>query len=149
MPSLRVFICSLELPQSGYRVVASCYDEFRTLLMENFECLQRGNFVITEREDGTLISDDDYFQFLRPETELLVLIEKEIPTNAGLPYGLHLKHVGILVPRRRVEESFPPRGLDTRSTFCVIAASAHAQYLTFCTETTSQLSHKLLLGIAF
>lgn len=87
MPSLRVFIChvcSQDPPQSGHRVVASCYEEFRTLLIENFECLQRGNFVIMEREDGTVICDDEYFQFLRPETELLVFFEKEMPPNAGL-----------------------------------------------------------------
>lgn len=87
MPSLRVFIChvcSQDPPQSGHRVVASCYEEFRTLLIENFECLQRGNFVIMEREDGTVICDDEYFQFLRPETELLVFFEKEKPPNAGL-----------------------------------------------------------------
>lgn len=85
MPSLRVFIChvcSQEPPQSGHRVVASCYEEFRALLIENFECLKRGNFVIME-QDGTVVCDDDYFQFLRHETELLVFFEKEMPPIAG------------------------------------------------------------------
>lgn len=91
--SHKVFIFGQKTPQAGHNLVANSYEEMRAVLTENFECLRGGNFVLTEREDGTLVCDDSYYQLLQPNTELLVFIDDDIDANDVDGAGAGIKNL--------------------------------------------------------
>ena len=63
------------LPANSYlNVRAESYEEMRAILMSSFHGLRHGNFDLAERQDGTLVCDDDYFQTLQPDAELVVFV---------------------------------------------------------------------------
>jgi hypothetical protein len=86
------FVGEASLPGDSYvNVRASSYGEMRAILMSSFQCLQRGNFVMAERQDGTLVCDDDYYQSLQADTELVVLVDNAAnhKTDNHRPAGRH------------------------------------------------------------
>ena len=63
-------------PESpGQSLTARSYEDLREQLRAKFGCLRRGDFCVALREDGTLVCDDEYFQLLRPNTELLAVMD--------------------------------------------------------------------------
>ena len=74
------------LPADSYlNVRAESYEEMRAILMSSFHGLRHGNFDLAERQDGTLVCDDDYFQTLHPDAELVVFVSNAAndKTNTG------------------------------------------------------------------
>ena len=94
------FVGEASLPGDSYvNVRASSYGEMRAILMSSFQCLQRGNFVMAERQDGTLVCDDDYYQSLQSDTELVVLVDNAANHKTGKVYPLHyLQYATSILP---------------------------------------------------
>ena len=58
-------------------VIADSYDRMCAILLENFYFLRYRKFSVVEREDGTYVCDDAYYQYLQPDCDLVVLVAGE------------------------------------------------------------------------